>query len=120
MRSACLSVAIAVAMATFGFASAAAAEGDGAYGRLEGDVLLTAGAGVALAQGGPALAARGSVLYLGTAGAFVQYADALGSHEPTVARSFACGLSVKPLFLARYASNLENGPPRLDLLIDSL
>jgi hypothetical protein len=96
------------------------AQSDGAYGRLEGDVLVTAGVGAALAQGGPSFAARGSALYLDTGGVYVLYTDAFGAGGPAVARSVACGLSLKPLFLARYASNLERGPARLDLLIDSI
>jgi hypothetical protein len=103
-----------------GAATPALAQSDGAYGRLDGDVLVTAGVGAALARGGPSLAVRSSALYLDTAGVYAAYADALGSSSAAVARSIACGVTLKPLFLARYASDFEHGPARLDLLIDSL
>lgn len=98
----------------------AAARADGAYGRLDGDLELRASAGAALAEGGPALAASAAVLYLGTAGVYAHYADALDRGAAPVARSFAAGVHLQPMFLGRYASDLERGPPRLDLLLDSI
>jgi hypothetical protein len=92
---------------------------DGVYGRLDGDLELRIEAGAGFASGGPSLAAGAAALYLGTAGIYAHYTDALGSHAPDVARSFAFGLHLQPLFLARYASDYEHGPARLDLLVDS-
>jgi hypothetical protein len=74
---------------------------------------------VAVAKGGPSLAANVSALYMSTAGVYVHYTDALGSEGPATLRSIAAGLTLEPLFLARYALDLERGPARLDLLLDS-
>jgi hypothetical protein len=93
---------------------------DGAYGRLEGDLDLRIGAGLAVAKGGPSLAAGASALYMSTAGIYVQYADALGGDGPAVVRSIATGIALEPLYLARYATDLERGPARGDLLLDSI
>ncbi len=106
--------------AVLAYGSSARAGEDGAAGRLEGDLHLELGAGAAFADGGPALAVNAGVLYLGTAGIYGHYTDALGSDDPTVERSIATGASVRPLFLARYASDLEHGPAHLDLLVDSI
>ena len=100
--------------------AALAADPDGAYGRFDGDLELGLGAGAALAQGGPAIVASGSAVYLGTAGVYAQYTDALGAEQPRTARSLAAGVVLRPLFLGRYARDLERGPARLDLLVDSL
>ena len=99
--------------------SARAADDDGVYGRLDGDLELRAEAGAGFASGGPSLAAGVLALYLGTAGFYAHYTDALGTGGADVTRSIAAGLHLEPLFLARYASDLEHGPARLDLLIDS-
>ncbi|AKT40182.1 hypothetical protein [Chondromyces crocatus] len=93
---------------------------DGAYGRLEGDLSLRGGIGAAFAQGGPSLSAHGAAVFLETAGVYVHYTDAVGQDAPVVTRSFAAGVHLQPLFLARYVSDLERGPARLDLFLDSL
>jgi hypothetical protein len=95
-------------------------EADGVYGRFEGDLDLRVGAGMALAKGGPSLAASASLLYISSAGLYVHYADALGGEGPAVVRSIAAGLVIEPLFVARYALDLQHGPARLDLLLDSI
>ena len=112
-------IALAATLAALAAATPARAEDDGVYGRLEGDLELRAEAGAGFASGGPSLAAGVSALYLGTAGLYVHYTDAFGSRGADVTRSIAAGLHLEPLFLARYASDLEHGPARLDLLIDS-
>lgn len=110
-----------VALVTLAWGSSAeAAEDDGLYGRFDGDLTLHAGAGVAVLSGGAALAARLETLYLSTAGIYGHYADALGQKDPSVSRSIAAGLVIQPLFLARFASDWEHGPARLDLFVDSL
>jgi hypothetical protein len=93
-------------------------EGDGFYGRFDGDLELRAHAGAAFGSGGPALAASVSAVYLSTAGLYVHYTDACGSDAPMVARSIAAGVHLQPIFLLRAAS-FERGPAFLDLLIDS-
>ena len=109
--------AMALAVAMLAPASALA---DGLHGRFDGDLELRVGAGAAIAAGGPMLAADVAARYLCTAGVFVHYADAIGTRGPRVERSIAAGVELAPLFLARYANNLEGGPPRLDLLLDSI
>jgi hypothetical protein len=98
----------------------ALAEDDGAFGRLDGDLLLQLGAGPAFGTGGPALGVDVALLYLGSAGVYAYYTDALGSDAPHVERSIAVGAELRPLFLGRYAKDMETGPPRLDLFVDSL
>jgi hypothetical protein len=104
--------------AALGVPRAAAAD-DGAYGRLDGDLNLSIGAGVAVAAGAPALAARTSAVYAEIAGIHLGYADALGQPAALVDRSIAAGVTLKPLFWGRFANALENGPARIDLFIDS-
>ncbi len=112
--------ALAAALAVLAAATPARADDDdGVYGRLDGDLELRAEAGAGFASGGPSFAAGVSALYLGTAGFYAHYTDALGMRGADVTRSIAAGLHLEPLFLARYASDLEHGPARLDLLIDS-
>jgi hypothetical protein len=103
-----------------GLAKAAfAAPDDGTYGRLDGDVELDASAGVAFAEGGPSLALSAAALYLTTAGLYASYVDAVGSNAVS-RRSIATGIVLRPLFLGRYASDLERGPAHFDLLLDSI
>lgn len=101
-------------------APATARADDGVYGRFEGDLLLSAGAGAGLAAGGPSFAAEGRALFLSSVGPYLAYADGFGSEGPDVARRLGAGVSVAPLFLARYASDAERGPAWLDLFVDSL
>jgi hypothetical protein len=106
-----------------------AAEGDGVYGRFDGDLTLRAEAGAAFAPGGPSLSVGAAALYLGTAGVYAAYTDAFGSGMPCgpgpecggpeVRRSIAAGVVMQPLFIARYATNQEHGPAHWDLLVDS-
>ena len=98
----------------------AAAADDGAYGRLDGDLNLSIGAGVAIAAGAPGLAARASVVYAEIAGIHFGYVDALGQPAALVDRSIAAGVTLKPLFWGRFASDLELGRARIDLFLDSL
>lgn len=111
-------VALAAALVALGGAATSRAD-DGVYGRLDGDLELRVEAGAGFASGGPALAAGAAALYLGTAGIYVHYTDALGSLAPDVTRTIAAGVHLQPLFLARYGSDLEHGPARFDLLVDS-
>jgi hypothetical protein len=99
--------------------TARADDDDGVYGRLEGDLDLRAGAGASFASGGPSFAAMAAINNHETAGVYVRYADAAGSSAPSTRRSIATGIHIQPFFLARYATNGEHGPARLDLLVDS-
>lgn len=100
--------------------AAAPARADGVYGRFAGDLELRVGAGAAIAAGGPMLAAELGARFLCTSGVYVHYADSVGTSGPLVARSISAGLDLAPLFLARYATNLEGSSGHLDLLLDSL
>lgn len=110
----------AVAAFTATLVAAVPARADGVYGRFAGDLELRAGAGTAIAAGGPMLAAELGARFLCTAGVYVHYADALGTKGPLVTRSIAAGVDLAPLFLGRYATNLEGSSGHLDLLLDSL
>jgi hypothetical protein len=94
-------------------------EGDGFFGRFDGDLDLRLHAGAAFASGGPALAASFTTVYLSTAGIYVHYTDACGSKAPIVTRSISGGVHLQPLFLLR-AATYESGPAFFNLLIDSL
>ncbi|MEZ4296693.1 MAG: hypothetical protein R3B70_17125 [Polyangiaceae bacterium] len=113
--------ACAAAACVAGLAAARPAlAGDGVYGRLDGDLDLSLGAGAGVLVGGAAFAARTSALYAGTAGLYLGYLDTFGQSGAFQARSLAAGVSLRPLFWGRFATNTELGVPRLDLLIDSL
>jgi hypothetical protein len=107
------------ALVPTGSSAHAQTEGDGFYGRFDGDLELRAHAGAAFASGGPALAASLTAVYLSTAGVYVHYTDACGSEAPIVTRSIAGGVHLQPVFLLR-ASSGERGPAFFDLLVDSL
>lgn len=93
--------------------------GDGAYGRLDGDLDVSLAAGVGYASEAPIFAARASALYAVTAGAYFGYTEAFGQADAAVHRSLAAGISMRPLFWARFANAVERGPARLDLFADS-
>lgn len=117
-RTSLASFAAALAVLVTG-SPALSAPNDGVYGRLDGDLDLSLGAGVAIAKGGALGALLGRAVFLDTVGLYATYADAFDSAQPLV-RSFSTGVELRPLFLARWASGLETGPATLDLAIDSL
>jgi hypothetical protein len=96
-------------------------DGDGAYGRFDGDLDLGVGVGpnVALANGDLALGGRFSAHWFTIAGIYLYYAESLDD-AASVRRRFAAGLDLRPLFLLRWPKGLETGPAILDLTIDSL
>ena len=104
----------------FGADRAGDSEGDGVYGRLDGDLDLSAALGVGYAVQAPILVARASAIYAVTAGAYVGYTEAFGQEGALVDRSIAAGVTLRPLFWGRFANALQKGPARLDLLADSL
>jgi hypothetical protein len=99
--------------------AARAQEGDGLYGRFDGDQELRVHAGAAFASGGPGLAAQLTATYLSTAGVYVHYTDALGGGGPAVLRSISAGVHLQPFFLGRLGADAERGPAFWDLLVDS-
>ncbi len=100
--------------------SEARAEPDGLYGRFDGDLLVVAGAGAAVEREGPRLLTFASLTYLSTAGVYARYADALTDESTSRPRSIAAGIELRPVFLARWGLDLEQGPAWLDLLVDSI
>jgi len=114
-----MSIVCTVAVGMVAPAIAHATENDGAYGRYDGDLDLRLGAGVAVMQEGPALAAFASAMLLSSAGVYVHYTDAFDDAR-RIHRSISTGLVIEPMFLARTALNLQIGSGRLDLAIDSL
>jgi hypothetical protein len=100
---------------------------DGAYGRLAGDIALGADVGASAELGdfepGGSLAVRIGLFYLYTVGITVQYNDRLGladaEDDGGMTRSVAPGVEIRPLFLGRFAQDLEHGPAYADLILDS-
>jgi hypothetical protein len=113
------SALLLASVALLGFPARAAA-GDGVYGRLDGDLDLSAAAGAAITAQTPVFVARAAVTYVAMAGVFAGYADAFGQSDATIDRSIVAGVTLKPVFWARFANAAELGNARLDLFIDSL
>ena len=113
-----LVAAVALTLAALASPGSALA-GDGTDGRLEGDLDLSAGAGAAITATAPALALRVAATYVSMAGVYAGYADTLGAGGAPFARAIAAGITLKPVFWARFAYVVETGSPRLDLFLDS-
>jgi len=93
---------------------------DGAYGRFDGDLTLSLAAGATVGPGGPSAAVLGRVLFFDTAGIYAAYTDALGRAQAPLARTFAAGITLRPLFIPRWALDLERGPAILDMTLDAI
>jgi hypothetical protein len=93
-------------------------EHDGVYGRFDGDLTLTLGLGAEFQEGAHG-AALARALYYHSAGLTLSYADSLGAALP-VRRVGFVGAELRPLFLPRWALDMELGSPLLDLTLDSL
>jgi hypothetical protein len=70
-------------------------------------------------HGEPGALARVSAHWFFMAGAYVSYADGLGT-ELDPERRLGVGVDLRPLFLPRWTKDLEHGPAILDLALDSL
>ncbi|MCC6523535.1 MAG: hypothetical protein IT373_12835 [Polyangiaceae bacterium] len=113
-------VAAVVALACLTSARAARADDDdGLYGRFDGDLMLSAEVGPTESFPGEALSVRLGLHYLVTAGVFAAYDESFGLSAQPVWRAFAGGVELRPLFLARFATDFEHGPALLDLFADS-
>ncbi|HVY26535.1 MAG TPA: hypothetical protein VHB79_08270 [Polyangiaceae bacterium] len=94
---------------------------DGVYGRFDGRLALAASAGAELQSGATRGSLRVSAHYWWTAGVYARFADAFGGADAGHAERVASfGIDLRPLFLPRFARNYEQGPPLLDLTLDSL
>jgi hypothetical protein len=98
---------------------ALAEEVDGSYGRVEGDLLFDGSVGAALGSSGFGLETHVSLLYLSSVGLYGRYIEMLGKDDAPFDRLFGVGVELRPLFLGRYALDLERGPAHLDLFLDS-
>lgn len=94
------------------------AQHDGVYGRFQGDLTLTIGVGAEF-DGETRGALLGRALYYHTAGLQLGYADSLGA-DNVVRRLGFLGVELRPLFLPRWALDLQFDSPLLDLTVDSL
>jgi hypothetical protein len=118
-------VGVLVALFASRVASADGTRADGShtdttFGRIEGDVGVVGGAGVAFGPRAPRAALDVRLRYLDTIGLFGTYEDAsiLGTtSEPR--RVIATGVELRPLFLGRWLTGREIASGRLDLAIDS-
>jgi hypothetical protein len=87
--------------------------------RFEGDLDLSLYVGPLVSKDGARAAVLARTLYLGTAGFYAGYFDALAADRPE-RRAITLGVGLRPLFLPRWGSDLERGPSWLDLTVDSL
>lgn len=114
--------ATGLALAFLVAADSARAEEDGSYGRLEHDTSVSVEVGASLAAAprdrrGGGLTVRGRGTYLHSLGLVGQYDEGFGAAP--FGRSAAGSIELRPLFLGRWARAMQQGPARLDLLIDS-
>jgi hypothetical protein len=93
---------------------------DGAYGRFDGDLNLSLAAGATIGPGGPSAAVLGRVIFFESAGIYAAYTDALGRAQAPLPRTLAAGVTLRPLFVPRWALDLERGPAILDLTLDAI
>lgn len=93
---------------------------DDTYGRIEGDLSLLGGLGATFGPRAPRASAELRARYLGAAGLFASYEDALGLAVTTPRRLFALGLEGRPAFLGRWLLGKETGVAFLDLVVDSV
>lgn len=93
---------------------------DGVYDRFDGSVALSGTLSAELEDGAPRGALRASAHYFWVAGVYGRYSDAFGHESERPARVASFGVDLRPLFLPRFALDLEQGPAVLDLTLDSL
>ena len=93
---------------------------DGVYGRFDGSVDLGVAAGAEVEGDEARAALRASGHAWWTAGAYLRYSDGFGSNEQRAQRVLGLGVDLRPLFLPRFALDLERGPAWLDLTLDSV
>lgn len=94
---------------------------DTSYGRLAGDMAVSAGLGAAFGPRSPRAAVDLRLRYLSTAGVYATYEDgALIGDSSDPRRALSTGIELRPLFLARWLQGWEWGSPYPDLALDSL
>lgn len=100
---------------SLGCAQAHAADGDGAYGRLAGDLAPGIELGGLARGGGVAPVGQARLLYVASVGLVGSAWGASGG-----APGASVGVELRPLFLPRFAAHREWGSAPADLLLDSL
>ena len=90
---------------------------DGVYGRLDGDLFLSVGAGAELG-GGTRAGGMARALFFQSVGVHFGFAEAVA--DSVLERVVFMGAELRPLFLPRLALDLEGAGPLLDLTLDSL
>jgi len=93
---------------------------DTTYGRIDGDVGVSVGAGATFGPNAPRAALDVRLRYLDTAGVFLTYEDGLTATSSNPRRVVAAGLELRPVFLSRWLSGREWSLARLDLFVDSV
>jgi hypothetical protein len=93
---------------------------DGAYGRFDGDLNLSLAAGATVGPGGPSAAVIARAIFFESAGIYGAYTDAIGRAQAPLPRTLAAGVTLRPLFIPRWALDLEHGPAILDLTLDAI
>lgn len=93
------------------------AQGDGVYGRFDGDIDVGVGLGARLGAPGLGPNLRLSGHFLSSVGLLLDVT------YPVTGRtgwSLGTAIDLRPLFLPRWALDLEQGPAFVDLLVDSI
>ena len=115
-------VVFTLLLATWARAAAARwppdAASDGVYGRFHGDTDLSLKLGGLISDSRLAGSLGLSAHYYSTLGITGDYSESLMS-DALHTRSFSLGMELRPLFLPRWALDLERGPAWLDLTLDS-
>src|SRR3954449_6967459 len=95
------------------------AQGDGVYGRFDGDLDLGLALGVefgSAGQGAPAL--RGTAHYFSIAGVYAT--GRIKASDESAPSLFGLGVDLRPLFVPRWVKGYQAGPALFDLTLDSL
>lgn len=94
---------------------------DGVYGRFDGDVSLSVGAGAELAldPGPPRWLGSLALRYYSLVGVYITYRESFDEADP-IRRGLSAGLLVEPLFLLRWTRAEGGASAFWDLVIDSL
>lgn len=93
------------------------AQGDGVYGRFDGDVDLGIGVGARVAAPGLGPNLRVSGHFLSSVGLLV---DLTWPQTEPDGWSLGTAIDIRPLFLPRWALDLQQGPAFIDLMVDSI
>lgn len=121
VRASCCALVVglvpALAHAEVEGVQASTARGDGVYGRFDGDVELGAGLGVRAGAPGLGPNLRLNAHFLSSIGICVDVTYPVVANQDW---SLSAAIDLRPLFLPRWALDLEQGPAFDDLLLDSV